>query len=128
MFCRECGKEIADNSVFCNYCGAATDNVSNTAAQQPIQPQQGQYIPPYPQQYQHAVDPDEPVSGAIIAVCILLPIIGIILGCVFMSDGRKAAGKTYIIASLISIGISLLIAIIVGIIIVASIPSFYYWF
>lgn len=23
MFCSKCGKQIADNSLFCNYCGAS---------------------------------------------------------------------------------------------------------
>ena len=26
MYCKHCGKEIADNSVFCKYCGGKTDD------------------------------------------------------------------------------------------------------
>jgi len=29
MYCKHCGKEIADDSKFCNYCGANQNAVSN---------------------------------------------------------------------------------------------------
>ena len=29
MYCKHCGKEIADDSKFCNYCGANQKAVSN---------------------------------------------------------------------------------------------------
>ena len=128
MFCQECGKEIADSSAFCAHCGARTANSNNPIPQQPAPAQQGQYIPSYPQQYQHTIDPNEPVNIAIIIVCVLIPIVGIIMGCVYMSDGRKKAGKAYLIASLVTIGVSILVFIICLIIfasLASSVP--YYW-
>lgn len=36
MFCKNCGKQIPDNTKFCNYCGAqqVTDNNMNSAPNQ----------------------------------------------------------------------------------------------
>ncbi len=153
MFCQNCGKEIADNAAMCAQCGAPTPNAANAnntaqpAYQQPVQQYQqpqaqqqyqqpyqqpGQYQQPYQQQYyqqpyQQPVNPDEPANGGIIALAILIPIVGIILGCVNMSDGRKKAGKTYLIAALITIGVYVLIGIIIGIAFASSAPYYYYY-
>ncbi len=141
MFCQNCGKQIEDNAVMCAHCGAPTPNAANTqqpvyqqpVQQQPVYPQQGQYQQPYQQQYyqqpyQQPINPDEPANGGLIALAILIPIVGIILGCVSMSDGKKKAGKTYLIAALIAIGAYLLIGIIIGIAIAASNPFYYLYY
>ena len=138
MFCKYCGKEVDQNATICANCGGevtplASDGTIPTnkaVPQQPVQPQQGQYIPPYPQQYQHIIDPNEPASVGIIIVCVLIPIIGIIMGCVYMSDGRKRAGKAYLTASLITIGVGILISIITFIVFASLINSaahYWYW-
>lgn len=42
MFCRNCGKEIDDNSAVCMYCGTPTGLATPQQPQQPVQPQQHQ--------------------------------------------------------------------------------------
>ncbi|HNX15704.1 MAG TPA: TM2 domain-containing protein [Oscillospiraceae bacterium] len=37
MYCRNCGKEIPDNTVFCTYCGAQTTTVQQPYQQTPNQ-------------------------------------------------------------------------------------------
>lgn len=146
MFCQNCGNQIDDNAVMCAHCGAPTPNAANAQQpvyqqpaqqyqqqgqyQQPAQPyqQQGQYQQPYYQQpYQQPVN-DEPANGGFIALSILIPIVGIIFGCVSMSDGKKRAGKAYLIAALAAIGAYLLIGIIIGIAVAASNPFYYYYY
>lgn len=53
MFCKNCGKQIADNVTNCPYCGASTANMKGTA-QQPTMPYQQAYQQPYQQPYQQA--------------------------------------------------------------------------
>lgn len=38
MFCRNCGKEIPENTKFCNHCGASQDGAPAPTPSQPIQP------------------------------------------------------------------------------------------
>ena len=38
MFCKNCGKEISDDTKFCNHCGAAQDSSSAQPSAQPVQP------------------------------------------------------------------------------------------
>ncbi|MEW6554913.1 MAG: zinc ribbon domain-containing protein [Actinomycetota bacterium] len=47
MYCRECGKEIADNSDFCGYCGADLRGAA-VQAQPPAPPGPQAYVPPPP--------------------------------------------------------------------------------
>lgn len=134
MFCKYCGKEVEQNATICVNCGGevtplAPDGTipANNAAtpQQPIYPQQGAngyppqngyYPPPYPPQPYYPppkyVDPNAPANGGLIALSIIIPIVGIILGLVKMSDGEKKAGKTYLTAALITMGVYLVFWII----------------
>lgn len=86
MFCKKCGSEMPDNSEFCAKCGAKADKseqyfVNVSAAKTPI---------------------DDTVSAGLVILSILIPLVGIIMGFVFHSEGRKHAGKTYIIVAIVS--------------------------
>jgi hypothetical protein len=73
MFCKKCGKQIEDNSKFCDYCGASTADESNQVQQGQIQgesprqnypPQQG-YVQQQPgpvQQQGYAQQQPSPVQ------------------------------------------------------------------
>ena len=65
MFCTKCGKEIEDNSTFCNFCGAPVNNVPNVAVN--AAPQQTSVQNSTPQYnaggvFQNDAVPDQPVS------------------------------------------------------------------
>ena len=77
MFCKNCGKEIHDEAVMCVHCGASTGHTAKPGE-------------------------NEPASGGIIALSILIPICGIILGCINISNEKKRAGKTYLWCGIIS--------------------------
>lgn len=75
MFCNKCGREIADASVVCNFCGTRQNGVQGTA--------------------QGPVPHDEPI-GALGVVCFLVPIVGLILYIIWkdtMPMKAKGAGK-----------------------------------
>ncbi|MBC7246418.1 MAG: zinc ribbon domain-containing protein [Actinobacteria bacterium] len=51
MFCEKCGKEIADDSLFCGYCGATVSSASAGTGQEgqpPVPPDHQVYVPPSP--------------------------------------------------------------------------------
>lgn len=105
MFCKSCGKEINDQAVVCPYCGVQTGTFQNIP-QQPAQP--------YAQN-----DADETNVGLII-LSVLIPLVGIILGAVNMSNGKKKSGKAYLLAGIITVAVELVIAIIIGIVVASN--------
>lgn len=128
MFCQYCGKEVEQGSTSCSGCGAQLNNPMYNTAQNaaPIPPQQPTPYPPqgmpnqmsphqgyYPQGcYQKPpVDPDAPANVGFIILSVFFPIIGIILGAVKFSDGAKREGKAYLIAALVTIGVSVVLTI-----------------
>lgn len=58
MFCKNCGKELADNALFCEGCGAATDNNrnQNVPPAQPFQSAQPPYQQPFNEQSSAVTD------------------------------------------------------------------------
>lgn len=88
MYCQKCGKEIDDEAVVCIHCGCATKNqMDQTAGNK---------------------DSDVRTSVGLVILSILFPIVGIILGVVYRqsyNETRRRAGKTYLVAALIPMGI-----------------------
>ena len=95
MYCTNCGASIDNSSVVCIHCGAATGI--------------GMHMQ---QTYKAPVDPDEKANGGFIALALFIPIVGIILGAVESSNGKKRAGKAYIIAGVCSMCFWLLFSIV----------------
>lgn len=60
MFCKNCGAQISDQAVCCEYCGM---QVSAAAPQQPQQPQQPVYQQPQQPVYQQTQRPQAPVAS-----------------------------------------------------------------
>lgn len=94
MYCKNCGKEINDKAVICVHCGVATGVPIN--AQQSGQP----------------VQANEPANSGLVLLSVLFPLVGIIMGLVYKSNGKQRAGDTYIKAAVITFGICFLIYII----------------
>ncbi len=115
MFCSSCGKEINDQAVVCPYCGAKTANAQQIPQQPDFGAQQNYGAPqqnPYMNQYPQPIEADETNVG-IVVVSVLFPIIGIILGAVNMSNGKKKSGKAYLMAGIIAFAVELVISIII---------------
>lgn len=74
MYCRGCGKEINDKAVICVHCGEATGVGVNPSSSS------GGLA-------------EDIVPSWLIAVCILIPIIGIIMGIIKCSTGAENSGK-----------------------------------
>mgnify|MGYP001623620600 CR=1 FL=1 len=98
MFCKNCGKQIDDNSVVCPYCGAETK--SQATAQQP-QYQQPQYQQPYQQQYTEKRSNSYAIAGFVLAFFFAL------LGLIFSIIGLRkvdecgGSGKGLAIAGIV---------------------------
>ena len=90
MYCRNCGKEIDDKAVICIHCGCAV-----------MENQTPQMNPEYAQ----------PKTG----MGILLGLIGLIIGIAIYPEGTIAR-KTFMKSCLITIGISLAVEIVVGVV------------
>lgn len=81
MFCSKCGKEIHDEAVVCPNCGCSTGkNVSAPGV--PVE--------------------EDKTSGGLIAVSILLPIVGVILGIVNLCKKKTKSGTTYLIVGIVA--------------------------
>lgn len=129
MFCKSCGKEINDQAVVCPYCGVQT-GVAQQIPQQPTYgvqqnygaPQQNPYMNQYPQQN----EVDE-VNVGLVVLSVLFPIVGIILGAVNSSNGKKKSGKAYLTAGIIAFAVELVIGIILGIVIASNPALRLFW-
>ena len=90
MFCKSCGKEINNDAVVCPFCGCQ---------QQPYQ------------QFQPYQQPDV-VDVGLVVLSVIIPIAGIILGAVNLSNGKQKSGKACLIASVVTISIMLIVGIV----------------
>ena len=80
MFCNKCGNEIPTDSTFCVKCGAKLETA------QPIQ----NYSQPI----------EEKINVGLVILSVMLPLVGIILGIVYLVNQNKRAGKAYLIAAI----------------------------
>ena len=81
-YCIKCGKEIDEEAIICIRCGCQTGK-------------------PTTQPGVMNVDPNEPANGGFVFLSVLIPLVGIILGIVNISNGKKHAGKVYLWTSII---------------------------
>lgn len=122
MFCKSCGKEINDQAVVCPHCGVQTGVVQQIPQQVNYGGQQNYTAPqqnPYPNQYPQQNEVDE-VNVGLVVLSVLFPIVGIILGAVNISNGKKKSGKAYLTAGIIAIAVEVVIGIIAGIVIASN--------
>ena len=76
-------------------------------------PPQGSYPPPPYMYRRQPFDPaNEPPEVGIIIFSVLIPLAGLIYGVASLSGGEKRAGKAYLLAAGLSLGVSLLLVII----------------
>jgi len=87
MFCKECGKGIPDDSVFCPECGAQI--AAPPAAATPASPR------PAP----GGAAVGQGLNIGIIVASLIFPLVGVIMGAVYLCDqnaAKKKAGKVWL--------------------------------
>ena len=138
MFCPNCGKEVDENASFCPNCGTDLKNVyrpannnNSSANADPFsdgQATNGNYNRPasQPNYSQPATDPTNSMAIAGFVCSFFVAILGLIFGCMGLSESKKLNGKGYgfsIAAIAISI-VSMVISVICVIVILSS--GYYY--
>ncbi len=81
MFCSKCGAEIHDEAIICPKCGCQTKNQILKKVSEPS---------------------EDNVSGGIIVISILLPIVGVIVGIVNLCKNKIKSGLIYLSISIIA--------------------------
>lgn len=111
MFCKNCGKEVADDSAFCPECGANLKE--NTPPQTPNAPVTYNAT---------ATNPEDSSSFGFAFLCFLFPLIGLILYLVWKSTlplKAKSCGKGAIVGVIVYV----IFYIIYAVILVAAIGA-----
>ena len=133
MKCETCGSELSGMMPTCQFCGTPDPAYMRRYGLYPPQggyqpprmnyppPPQGSYPPPqmnYPPPYMYRRQPfdpaNEPPEVGIIIFSVLIPLAGFIYGAASLSGGEKRAGKAYLLAAGLSLGVSLLLVLIAG--------------
>lgn len=131
MKCDTCGSELSGMMPTCPFCGTPDPVYMRRFRQYP--PAQGNYpqpggsYPPPPQRnypppnmnqppYRSGWHPYDPANEApevmLVILAVFVPLIGIIYGSVCLGNGEKRAGKAYLLAAGLSLGVSLLLVLI----------------
>ena len=66
MFCSKCGSEIMDEAVICPNCGCSTENFHQKK--------------------------DDKVSAIVVLLTIIVPLVGFIMGIIYLGQGKRAGG------------------------------------
>ncbi len=110
MFCEKCGKQIADGSTFCKYCGSRINgdsgndtkgnyqesNVNVTAGE--ISSGNNSSVN---SNTKVAENPDDKPSVLVGIICILIPLVGITMTIVSFTSGKPKCGKQYLFDTVI---------------------------
>lgn len=108
MFCRECGKQIDNDSIVCEFCGYKTGKTLQQNYENQQHSPYTDFTCPLPKVENKAVE-DDKVNVGLIILAVLVPFAGIILGAVFMNQGKRKSGKYYIIIGFVAFFLSILI-------------------
>lgn len=122
MFCSKCGSQIPEGAAFCVNCGQAVTPVPERSQPQ-YNPPQPQYSGPQYNQYGYQNIPEQDASNAGLAILsFFVPIIGIILYCIWR-DQTPLKAKSCLNGALTAIILGAVFGIL-GIILVFLIPAF----
>ena len=101
MYCKNCGKQIDNDSIVCEFCGYKT----GITLQQNYENQQHSpytdFTCPLPKVENNTVE-DDKVNAGLCILAVLVPFAGIVLGSVFMNQGKRKSGKVYLIIGFIA--------------------------
>lgn len=107
MFCNNCGKEINDNAVVCVNCGASV----RSGVSPPYGSQPAYNAPPTYGSSAYGAQNDV-MTGGLVALCILIPLAGLIVGIVKKSNGQVISGGKCITYSLVTWAICFVLAMV----------------
>jgi len=96
MYCNHCGKEIDEMSIVCIFCGVPTGRPNPAAASSAGV---------------SSKDPNEPARGGFIALAIFVPVAGVALAIMNFIDGKKRAGKAYLITAIVSAAVTVTLCV-----------------
>ena len=105
MICKKCGSQIADGAYVCPYCNES-QNANNMYSG-----------------YSDYDPANEKANVGFIILAVFFPIVGIILGCIDISKGKKRSGKAYIIAAIVAWAASFVLGFLIGML--GLIPVFF---
>ena len=123
MKCETCGAELSGMMPTCQFCGTPDPvYMRRYGLYPPVQgnyqprgmdhPPRGSYPPPPYMYRRQPFDPaNEPPEVGIIIFSVLIPLAGFIYGVASLSGGEKRAGKAYLLAAGLSLGVSLLLVL-----------------
>ncbi len=94
MTCPHCAASISESDERCPYCDSYIDHGRYNRA-----------VPPAQEQKLRNLVGEDKVNPFLMIIA-FIPMIGIILGAVFMSNGYKKSGKAYLIAGIVGFAIS----------------------
>jgi hypothetical protein len=95
MYCKDCGEQIPDDSVFCPECGAKLTVAPAAAAP----PSASTPPPASPTAGAASQDVGQGLFIGLILASLFIPLIGIIMGVIYMRDpsaAKKKAGKVWL--------------------------------
>ena len=115
-YCANCGKELADNAVFCSECGAAQQAASQQTYQQQYQEPVYQQAPQQQYQQPYQAPQQAPADGgsfgwAVLGFC--FPLVGLILYLVWKNNKPFSAKKAGI-GALVGFVLNLILTFIGG--------------
>lgn len=79
MYCVNCGKEIDDKAVICVHCGVMITKKANVSQ----------------------TNSEDRASCGMSLLSFFIPIVGFIMGCIYLSQGKKKAGENCIAYAII---------------------------
>lgn len=114
MFCSKCGKEIPDDSAFCPFCGETVTPGGTTAAPSPSVEQ---FSAPAAAVSASITGTQETKvsTGMLVGIIILtifIPLVGLIMGPIYMKDpsqAKKKAGKIWLWVGVVSLILNLMV-------------------
>ncbi len=107
MYCSNCGSMMDDRQQACPFCRAPNPKIYSGPQFHGVVPPPycSNNVPPYYYDRENA-----PAETGLVVVSAIIPLAGLIIGCICLGNNEKRAGRTYLLAAGISFGAYILLA------------------